>query len=138
MTDTFDFKLVSPEKMIFSDQVSMVVIPGLEGDFGVLSHHAALISTLRPGLIHIYRAGALLHRIYVSTGFANVNEKGCTVLAQDCLFLQELDKTNLEATIREKLEELDNARSEERREALCRDLYFANIKLQIIAKNLDV
>jgi F-type H+-transporting ATPase subunit epsilon len=138
MTDTFDFKLVSPEKMIFSDQVSMVVIPGLEGDFGVLSHHAALISTLRPGLIHIYRAGALLHRIYVATGFANVNEKGCTVLAQDCLFLQELDKTNLEATIREKLEELDNARSEERREALCRDLYFANIKLQIIAKNLDV
>lgn len=138
MTDTFDFKLVSPEKMIFSDQVSMIVIPGLEGDFGVLPHHAALISTLRPGLIHIYRAGTLLHRIYVSTGFANVNEKGCTVLAQDCLFLQELDKTNLEATIREKLEELDNARSEERREALCRDLYFANIKLQIIAKNLDV
>lgn len=137
MTNKLDFRLVSPEKMIFTAPVSMVVIPGEEGDFGVLPHHASLISTLRPGLIYIYQEEAILHQIYVGSGFANVNEKGCTVMAEDCLFIQDFDKAELEAVIKEKLEELDIARSTEEQEALRRDLHFAHIKLQIIAKNLD-
>ena len=137
MTDKLDFRLVSPEKLVFEAPVSMAVIPGQEGDFGVLPRHASLISTLRPGLVYIYQDDAILHRIYVGSGFANVNENGCTVMAEDCIFLQDFDKTELESIIREKLEELEIARSTEEKEALHRDLHLANIKLQIIAKNAD-
>jgi F-type H+-transporting ATPase subunit epsilon len=77
------FELVTPERLILSEDVHMVVVPGSEGDFGVLAGHAPVMSTIRDGELAIYRtAGGEPQRIPVEGGFAEVNEKGLTVLAE--------------------------------------------------------
>ncbi|PSJ43547.1 ATP synthase F1 subunit epsilon [Allosphingosinicella deserti] len=77
------FELVTPERLVRSDDVYMVVVPGSEGEFGVLAGHAPFMSTLRNGDIAIYRtAGAEPERIPVEGGFAEVSDRGLTVLAE--------------------------------------------------------
>ncbi len=74
------FELVSPEKLLFSGDVTQVDVPGSEGDFGVLEHHAPLVATLRPGILTVYN-GAETQKLVVLGGFAEVSEKGLTVVA---------------------------------------------------------
>ena len=77
------FELVTPEKLVRSEEVYMVVVPGSEGDFGVLEGHAPVMSTIRDGALAIYRAqGAQPETITIRGGFAEVNDKGLTVLAE--------------------------------------------------------
>ncbi|HEX8481728.1 MAG TPA: ATP synthase F1 subunit epsilon [Allosphingosinicella sp.] len=78
------FELVTPERLVRSDDVFMVVVPGTEGDFSVLAGHAPFMSTLRNGDIAVYRSGFgdTPERIAVEGGFAEVNERGLTVLAE--------------------------------------------------------
>ncbi|MGP1282698.1 MAG: ATP synthase F1 subunit epsilon [Parasphingopyxis sp.] len=78
-----NFELVTPEKLLRSEEVHMVVVPGTEGDFGVLERHAPVMSTIRDGDISIYKtAGAEPETIKVEGGFAEVNDKGLTILAE--------------------------------------------------------
>ena len=77
------FELVTPEKLVMSEDVHMVVVPGTEGEFGVLAGHAPFMSTLRDGELAVYRsAGAAPEKITVSGGFAEVSDRGLTVLAE--------------------------------------------------------
>lgn len=77
------FELVTPEKLIRSEDVHMVTVPGTEGDFGVLQGHAPLVSTLRDGELLVFKTqGAAPATIHVEGGFAEVNERGLTVLAE--------------------------------------------------------
>ena len=77
------FELVTPEKLVVSEDVYMVVVPGTEGEAGILAGHAPYMTTLRDGDIAVYRsAGAAPERIAVSGGFAEVSERGLTVLAE--------------------------------------------------------
>ncbi len=78
------FELVTPERLVRSEEVHMVVVPGAEGDFGVLEGHAPFMSTIRNGELAIYRSGMTgePERIAIEGGFAEVNEKGLTVLAE--------------------------------------------------------
>ncbi len=77
------FELVSPERLLRSGDVHMVVIPGTEGDFGVLAGHAPMLSTIRPGEIAIYAsATAVPERVRIEGGLAEVNERGLTILAE--------------------------------------------------------
>lgn len=77
------FELVTPEKLVRSEAVHMVVVPGSEGEFGVLEGHAPLMSTMRNGLVMIYRTdGAQPETIAIEGGFAEVNEQGLTILAE--------------------------------------------------------
>jgi F-type H+-transporting ATPase subunit epsilon len=77
------FELVTPERQVMADDVHMVVVPGTEGEFGVMAGHAPFMSTLRDGELAVYRtAGAAPERIQVSGGFAEVSERGLTVLAE--------------------------------------------------------
>lgn len=78
------FELVTPERLIRSEDVHMVVVPGAEGDFGVLEGHAPFMSTIRNGELAIYRTGATgePERIAIEGGFAEVNDRGLTVLAE--------------------------------------------------------
>jgi len=77
------FELVTPEKLIRSEDVHMVVVPGTEGDFGVLEGHAPFMSTIRDGAIQVYRvAGGQPELIAIRGGFAEVNGRGLTVLAE--------------------------------------------------------
>ena len=77
------FELVTPARLVRSDDVHMVVVPGTEGEFGVLEGHAPFMSTVRDGTIKIYKtAGAQPEEIQVQGGFAEVGETGLTVLAE--------------------------------------------------------
>ncbi len=77
------FELVTPEKLVRSEDVYMVVVPGTEGDFGVLAGHAPVMSTIRDGQLHIYKTDkAEPEMLSVKGGFAEVNASGLTILAE--------------------------------------------------------
>ncbi len=115
MADRIEFELVSPERLAFSEPVEMVVVPGGEGDFGVLPGHAPMISTVRPGVISIYEGGAVRQRIFVAGGFAEVTPERCTVLADSALPLDEIDRAALERRIASLGEEVADAVSDQER-----------------------
>jgi F-type H+-transporting ATPase subunit epsilon len=92
MADTLHFELVSPEKLLLSERVEMVVVPGGEGNFGVLPGHSLLISTVRPGVIDVYEGNKVSERIFVSGGFAEVTPERCTVLADEAMPISSLDR----------------------------------------------
>ena len=91
MPDPFTFDLVSPEKLLLSEDVEMVVVPGTEGDFGVLVGHAPLISALRPGVIDTYSGTSVDKRLFVAGGFAEVTGERCTVLAEKAALVSDID-----------------------------------------------
>jgi F-type H+-transporting ATPase subunit epsilon len=79
----FHFELVTPERLVRSDEVYMVVVPGTEGEFGVMAGHAPVVATLKNAELQIYKsAGAQPENIAVSGGFAEVGDNGLTVLAE--------------------------------------------------------
>jgi len=91
MPERLEFELVTPERLLFSEPVEMVVVPGTEGNFGVLPGHAPLISTIRPGMIEIYEGQSVTRRIFVVSGVAEVTPERCTVLADEAAPLDTLD-----------------------------------------------
>jgi len=100
MADKVQFELVSPEKLLLSEAVDMVVVPGSEGNFGVLAGHSLFISTVRPGVIDVYEGSEISERIFVSGGFAEVTAERCTVLADEAVPLSSLDVAAVEAELR--------------------------------------
>ena len=77
------FELVTPARLVRSEEVYMVVVPGAEGDFGVLEGHAPVMSTIRDGAVKVYKtAGATPEDIQIQGGFAEVGDKGLTILAE--------------------------------------------------------
>jgi F-type H+-transporting ATPase subunit epsilon len=93
------FELVTPEQLLVSRDVDMVVVPGTEGNFGVLPGHAPLISTIRPGTIDIYEGNTIAERIFVAGGLAEVIPERCTVLADEASPPESLDRAELEAEL---------------------------------------
>ena len=88
------FELVSPEKLVFSGEVQQVDVPGLEGDFGVLEGHAPTVASLRPGILTVHSGGSA-QKIVVLGGFAEVSEKGLTIVADLADSVEEFDKAVL-------------------------------------------
>ena len=104
----FHFDLVSPEKLLFAGEVGQVDLPGSEGDLGVLSGHAPLVTALRPGIIMVHRDGGDM-RIVVNGGFAEVGPAGLTVLADTAVPLEEFDRTMLVDEIKDTEEDVADA-----------------------------
>src|SRR6202521_1897564 len=98
---TFHFDLVSPEKLLFSSEVTQVDIPGAEGDFGVLAGHAPIVTTLRPGILVIHGEAGEQMRVVVNGGFAEVGPAGLTVLADTAVPLDEFDLAVLAGAIKD-------------------------------------
>jgi F-type H+-transporting ATPase subunit epsilon len=99
MADRVQFELVTPERLLLSEMVEMVVVPGTEGNFGVLPGHAPLISSIRPGTIDVYEGQTITRRIFVISGIAEVTPERCTVLADEALPPDELDRGAIEAEL---------------------------------------
>jgi F-type H+-transporting ATPase subunit epsilon len=96
MADTLQFELVSPERLLLSEPVEMVVVPGTDGYFGVLPRHAPVMSTLRPGVIDVYRGGVINQQFFVAAGFAEVNSTGITVLVDEAVPVSEITRAKAE------------------------------------------
>ena len=102
------FDLVSPENLIFNDEVGMIIVPGKDGDFGVLPGHSKVMSSLRPGRVMVYGEGKnLLKAFFVSGGFAEVNPEKCIVLAESVDEINALEKSAIEKEVQE-LEEQES------------------------------
>ncbi|HLB06713.1 MAG TPA: F0F1 ATP synthase subunit epsilon [Alphaproteobacteria bacterium] len=110
------FELVSPGRLLVSEEVEMVVVPGTEGDFGVLPQHAPLISTVRAGLIDIHEGGRVKEQIFVAGGFAEVTGERVTVLAEEAMPRGEIDRSAAEQRLRDAEDDLKDAESEAERE----------------------
>jgi F-type H+-transporting ATPase subunit epsilon len=104
---TFHFELTSPERLVYSGEVEHVVVPGSEGEFGVLAEHAPLIAMLRPGILTIL--GPNERRFVVRGGFAEVNPRGLTVLADFAAAVEELDRDVLAGQIKDLEEDVADA-----------------------------
>ncbi|MGH7185641.1 MAG: F0F1 ATP synthase subunit epsilon [Pseudomonadota bacterium] len=134
MTDRVQFELVSPERLLLSEPVDMVVVPGSEGDFGVLHGHAPFISTVRPGLIETYAGKSVKDRIFVAGGFAEVTRERCTVLAEEAMPVADLDRAAIEAAARIAREDLGLAKDATERKAAERAIAIAEAKLAVLER----
>jgi len=116
MAEQLQFELVTPEKLLIDKTVEQVVVPGEEGDFGVLPDHAPVISTLRPGIVEIYESeSGAGERVFLKGGFAEVNARGLVILADDCLDPREVDAGELDQQIRNTEEDLADAKDDRER-----------------------
>ena len=109
------FELVSPERLLLSEEVASVTIPGTEGDMGILPGHAPVLSTLRPGVVIVMRESGEADRIFVRGGFAEVNPQGLTVLAETAIPLAELDTAALARYVKDLEEDVADAQDDETR-----------------------
>jgi F-type H+-transporting ATPase subunit epsilon len=103
------FSLVSPERELYSGDVDHVVVPGVAGQFGVLSQHAPVMTVIQPGAIRILDGGTE-RRIYVGGGFADVTPEGLTILAEDAVDLSTLDRAALEQSLKDAREDARDAK----------------------------
>jgi F-type H+-transporting ATPase subunit epsilon len=110
-----EFELVSPEKLLLSERVDMVVVPGEEGNFGVLVQHAPLISAVRPGVIDVHNGGKVTEQIFVAGGFAEVTPARCTVLAEQAVPIAEIDRSAAEQQLKDAQEDVADAKDDAER-----------------------
>lgn len=122
MADKLTFELVAPERLVASEQVEMVTVPGEQGDFGVLPGHAPVLSVLRPGLIVVQDEGRETRRVFVGGGFAEVTPQGLTVLAERPIDPTGVDPAQLDQDIRDAEEDVGDARDDHARLAAERRL----------------
>jgi F-type H+-transporting ATPase subunit epsilon len=116
MADKVSFEMVSPDRLLATADVDMVIVPGMEGDFGVLPGHAPLITTLRPGVVEVHTEGEDVEHVFVRGGFAEVTPEGLTVLAEEAVPMADLDQTALAQEISAAEEDVADAKTDEARD----------------------
>jgi F-type H+-transporting ATPase subunit epsilon len=99
MAGTFNFELVSPERLLLSGEATEVSIPGADGYFAVMANHAPFMSTIKPGIVTAKRADGQQARYVVLGGFADVTPTGCTILAEKALPVSEVSAADMDAEI---------------------------------------
>ena len=110
MESTISFDLVSPEQLVFNDKAGMIIVPGKEGDMGVLPGHSKFLSSLRPGRVMVYGEDKqLLQSFFVSGGFVEINPEKCIVLAEEVFEMDALDKNAIE----QQMQDLENETGDE-------------------------
>jgi F-type H+-transporting ATPase subunit epsilon len=125
-----EFELVSPEKLLLSERVDMVVVPGEEGNFGVLAKHAPLISAVRPGVIDVHNGGKVTEQIFVAGGFAEVTPARCTVLAEQAVPIAEIDRSAAEQQLKDAQEDVADAKDDAERLAAEKQVTVAEAMIQ--------
>ena len=125
------FELVSPERLLISEEVEMVVVPGTEGDFGVLADHQPMISSVRPGLLEVHTEGAdAPRRIFVNGGFAEVTGTRCAVMTEEAVPVEELKREDLDVRVKDAIEDLARAEGDHQR-------HLIEIRLETLRHMLD-
>lgn len=109
MAETLEFELVSPARLLVSEPAEMVVVPGVEGNFGAMPQHAPFLSTVRPGVVEVHRGTSPVRKIFVAGGFAEVTAERCTLLAEEAVPLDEIDREAAVARLQSALAVLQEA-----------------------------
>lgn len=133
MAERLRFELVSPERLLLSEEVEMVVVPGAEGDFGALPRHAPFLTMVRPGVIEVYNNRQVSERLFIAGGYAEVTAERCTVLAEEALLVAEIDRAQVEAELKDLGEDFEDAKDEAARNAIRAKIAVAEAKLKALA-----
>ncbi len=132
-TNLMHFELVSPESKLISEPAFMVVIPGMEGELGVLAGHASFVVGLKPGLIKMYTAeGEEPRCMFVAGGFADVTAENCTVLAEAAINVKDMDRGEIEQTLEDLKEDLSLAEEDDDKKRIEDKIAFANAQLRAV------
>ncbi|MER8386946.1 F0F1 ATP synthase subunit epsilon [Mesorhizobium sp. M0166] len=115
MPEAFKFELVSPERLLVSEQVESVVIPGAEGEMTVMAHHAPVMTTIKPGVVTLRTAQGKEERYVVFGGFADIVPAGCTLLAESAVAVGDIDRADLARRIQEAREDAADAKDDQTR-----------------------
>lgn len=115
MAEAFKFELVSPERLLVSEQVESVVIPGAEGEMTVMAHHAPVMTTIKPGVVTLKTAGGKEERYVVFGGFADIVPAGCTLLAESAVAVGDIDRADLARRIQEAKEDAADSKDDQSR-----------------------
>ncbi len=113
----FHFELVSPDKMLFNGPAQAVLVPGVDGDFQVLSDHAPVMTAVRPGVVGIDDAEGKHRRVFVRGGFADASKNGLILLAETAIPFEELNAESLSQEIKNAEEDVTDATEENKRAA---------------------
>ena len=114
MAELFQFELVSPERQLLSEQVLEVIVPGTEGEFGVLKDHSPFMSTIQAGILKVRREqGGAPDEYFVRGGFADVATGGLTVLAEQAIAVEDLKVEHLDEQIKNAEEDVADAKDTE-------------------------
>ncbi len=115
MAEPYKFELVSPERLLISEQVESVVIPGTEGEMTVMAKHAPVMTTVKPGVVNVKPVSGPEQRYVVFGGFADILPEGCTLLAESAVAVKDIDRADLARRIQEAKEDVSDARDDESR-----------------------
>lgn len=115
MADAFKFELVSPERLLVSEDVLEVVVPGQEGYFTVLAQHAPVMATLQPGVVEVKNASGQAERYCVFGGFIDIMPDSCTLLAESAVNVKDIDRAEIEQRISDAREDISDAKDDEGR-----------------------
>lgn len=130
---TFNFELVSPERRLLSEPAKMAIVPGEEGDFGVLPGHSALVATVRPGVVEVHSAdGGDVRRIFIAGGFADVTPMSCTILAEEAISIFDLNLEALEKSLSNLKEDLGLARDDMERARVTKKINLVQAKIAAV------
>ena len=132
MADTLALELVSPESLLLTQSVEMVVVPGAEGDFGVRAGHAPMISNIRPCTLAVFEGGRVAQRFFLAGGFAEITTDRCTILAEGAVLMDDIDRAALELELRDLREDVSAATDDAAKAAATETLEIAEAKLQAI------
>jgi F-type H+-transporting ATPase subunit epsilon len=102
-------EIVTPTKLLVTEEADMVVVPGGDGDFGVLPGHAPLLSSVRPGVIDIHENGAVKTRYFIAGGFAEVDPEKCVILADEAMTLADIDQAAAQSRLEAAQQALESA-----------------------------
>ncbi|TWG98969.1 F-type H+-transporting ATPase subunit epsilon [Mesorhizobium sp. J18] len=115
MAEAYKFELVSPERLLVSEDVEYVVIPGTEGEMTVMVNHAPVMTTIKPGVVTVKFMSGQEERYVVFGGFADILPDTCTLLAESAVRVADIDRADLARRIQEAREDVDDAKDDESR-----------------------
>lgn len=112
MAAAFKFELVSPERLLVSEEVESVVIPGAEGEMTIMAQHAPVMTTIQPGVVTVKPASGNVQRFVVFGGFADILPSGCTLLAESAVAVEDIDRADIARRIQEAREDVADAKDD--------------------------
>lgn len=112
MAEAFKFELVSPERLLVSEQAAAVIIPGAEGEMTVMAKHAPVMTTVKPGVVTVQLAAGGEERYVVFGGFADILPEACTLLAESAVAVKDIDRADLARRIQNAKEDVNDAKDD--------------------------
>ncbi len=132
--NTFNFELVSPERILVSEPAWQVTIPGEGGTLGVRKGHASFVVSIKPGVVEVIKSeGGEVEKIFIAGGFADVSAENVTVLAEEAVNVNDLDKDLLAQELQDLNEDLQRAEDEAEKAKVSGELELVQIKLSAIS-----